>query len=110
MCETVFGGSHSGGSAPSTGEATGGGAADEEEAMSQEGGAELIRLEGVNKVFFTDEVETHALSDIHPLGRMVRPTPAAAAVLRNCRRATVLVCFRFSMGEVVMVGRSLCEG
>jgi putative ABC transport system ATP-binding protein len=29
------------------------------------GGTELIRLEGVDKVFFTDEVETHALSDIH---------------------------------------------
>ena len=26
---------------------------------------ELIRLEGVTKVFFTDEVETHALSGIH---------------------------------------------
>lgn len=25
----------------------------------------LIRLEGINKVFLTDEVETHALSDIH---------------------------------------------
>ncbi|HEY7545358.1 MAG TPA: ABC transporter ATP-binding protein [Blastocatellia bacterium] len=25
----------------------------------------LIRLEGVKKIFFTDEVETHALSDIH---------------------------------------------
>jgi putative ABC transport system ATP-binding protein len=25
----------------------------------------LIRLEGIKKVFFTDEVETHALSDIH---------------------------------------------
>lgn len=25
----------------------------------------LIRLEGVKKVFFTDEVETHALADIH---------------------------------------------
>src|SRR5579863_3480547 len=25
----------------------------------------LIRLEGVTKVFFTDEVETHALSGIH---------------------------------------------
>jgi len=29
------------------------------------GGTELIRLEGVNKVFFTEEVETHALSNIH---------------------------------------------
>ena len=25
----------------------------------------LIKLEGVKKVFFTEEVETHALSDIH---------------------------------------------
>src|ERR687891_1136020 len=25
----------------------------------------LIRLEGIRKVFYTDEVETHALSDIH---------------------------------------------
>ena len=29
-----------------------------------EGGAPLIRLEGVSKVFFTDEVETHALSAV----------------------------------------------
>jgi putative ABC transport system ATP-binding protein len=28
-------------------------------------GTEVIRIEGVRKVFFTDEVETHALSDIH---------------------------------------------
>jgi len=27
--------------------------------------AALIRLEGLGKVFFTDEVETHALSDVH---------------------------------------------
>ena len=26
----------------------------------------LIKLESVTKVFFTDEVETHALSGIHP--------------------------------------------
>jgi putative ABC transport system ATP-binding protein len=25
----------------------------------------LIRLQGIKKVFYTDEVETHALSDIH---------------------------------------------
>jgi putative ABC transport system ATP-binding protein len=29
------------------------------------GNGKLIRLDGVKKVFFTDEVETHALSDIH---------------------------------------------
>src|SRR5262245_43547363 len=25
----------------------------------------IIRLEGVSKVFYTDELETHALSDVH---------------------------------------------
>src|SRR5688500_4858563 len=25
----------------------------------------LIRLEGIRKVFYTDEVETHALADVH---------------------------------------------
>ncbi len=33
--------------------------------MASGGNGKLIRLEGVKKVFFTDEVETHALSDIH---------------------------------------------
>ncbi|MXY69738.1 MAG: ABC transporter ATP-binding protein [Acidobacteriia bacterium] len=33
-------------------------------AGSTNGGTPLIRLEGVSKVFFTDEVETHALSGI----------------------------------------------
>ena len=33
-------------------------------ADSTNGGAPLIQLEGVSKVFFTDEVETHALSGI----------------------------------------------
>src|SRR5437773_12035169 len=28
-------------------------------------GAPLIQLSGVRKVFFTDEVETHALADVH---------------------------------------------
>ena len=28
-------------------------------------GASLIQLQGIKKVFFTDEVETHALSDVH---------------------------------------------
>ena len=30
-----------------------------------ENGQALIKLDGVTKVFFTDEVETHALSGIH---------------------------------------------
>src|SRR3982750_1362671 len=28
-------------------------------------GTALIRLQGIRKVFLTDEVETHALSDVH---------------------------------------------
>ena len=28
-------------------------------------GEPLIRLQGIKKVFYTDEVETHALSDVH---------------------------------------------
>ena len=30
-----------------------------------ENGSSLIRMEGVKKVFFTDEMETHALADVH---------------------------------------------
>jgi len=38
----------------------------EDMAMQSEGnGKGLIQLEGVKKVFFTEELETHALSDIH---------------------------------------------
>ena len=33
--------------------------------MPTNGGGTLIKLESLRKVFFTDEVETHALSDIH---------------------------------------------
>jgi putative ABC transport system ATP-binding protein len=33
--------------------------------MASNGNGALIRLDGVRKVFYTDEVETHALSDIH---------------------------------------------
>ncbi len=35
------------------------------ETAFQPGASALIRLDGVTKVFFTDEVETHALSGIH---------------------------------------------
>jgi putative ABC transport system ATP-binding protein len=33
--------------------------------MGSENGQSLIKLEGVKKVFYTEEVETHALSDVH---------------------------------------------
>ena len=31
----------------------------------EENGIGLIKLEGVNKVFYTEELETHALSGVH---------------------------------------------
>src|SRR5215472_13408270 len=31
----------------------------------QENGETLIALEGIKKVFYTDEMETHALADVH---------------------------------------------
>ncbi|HEX6057908.1 MAG TPA: ATP-binding cassette domain-containing protein, partial [Gemmatimonadaceae bacterium] len=33
--------------------------------MNPDGSRPLIRLEGIKKVFYTDEVETHALADVH---------------------------------------------
>ena len=39
---------------------------DRGETMSQTATEALIRLDGVTKVFYTDEVETHALSNIKP--------------------------------------------
>ena len=33
--------------------------------MASNGNGALIKLEGLKKVFYTDEVETHALSDVH---------------------------------------------
>ncbi|HET7249628.1 MAG TPA: ABC transporter ATP-binding protein [Gemmatimonadales bacterium] len=33
--------------------------------MSGNGAATLIQLQGIKKVFYTDEVETHALADVH---------------------------------------------
>ena len=33
--------------------------------MSTAPGETLIKLDGIKKIFYTDELETHALSDIH---------------------------------------------
>ena len=43
-----------------------------------EQGSALIRLEGVNKIFYTEEMETHALSDIH---LQIRPGTDGALAL-----------------------------
>ena len=55
--------------------------------MSGENGA-LIRLEGLNKVFYTDEVETHALSGIHLTIR--RGEFVAIAGPSGCGKSTLL--------------------
>ena len=36
-----------------------------ENTLEQDTGSTLIDLQGLSKVFYTEEVETHALSDIH---------------------------------------------
>jgi putative ABC transport system ATP-binding protein len=58
-----------------------------EERMSGENGA-LIRLENLSKVFFTDEVETHALSGIHLTVR--RGEFVAIAGPSGCGKSTLL--------------------
>src|SRR4029450_13307765 len=58
------------------------------EASTSNGSTPLIRLNGVTKVFLTDEVETHALSGIHldirPGGYVSTPGPA------GCGKTTLL--------------------
>jgi len=50
----------------------------------------LIKMEGVKKVFYTDEVETHALSEIHLEIKRARIFPS-----RDLRAAASRRCFRF---------------
>ena len=51
-------------------------------------GEPLIRMEGLKKVFYTDEVETHALSDIHLEIR--RGEYVAIAGPSGCGKTTLL--------------------
>jgi len=49
----------------------------------------LIKMEGVKKVFYTDEVETHALSEIHleiKKGTYISIAGLRAAANRRCSR------------------------
>ena len=51
----------------------------------------LIRLDGVTKVFLTDEVETHALADIHleiQKGEYIAIAGRRAAASRRCSRSS----------------------
>ncbi len=51
-------------------------------------GQSLIRLEGLTKVFYTDEVETHALAGIHL--ELRRGEYAAIAGPSGCGKSTLL--------------------
>jgi len=49
--------------------------------------ATLIKMEGVKKVFYTDEVETHALSEIHleiKKGQYISIAGPSAVASRRC--------------------------
>nr|MBA3444688.1 ATP-binding cassette domain-containing protein [Gemmatimonadales bacterium] len=50
--------------------------------------APLIRLEAIKKVFYTDEVETHALADIHL--EIQRGEYIAIAGPSGCGKTTLL--------------------
>ena len=53
----------------------------------------LIRLDGVTKVFYTDEVETHALSGVHleiksgEFLSIAGPSGCGKSTLLSCRSA-----------------------
>jgi putative ABC transport system ATP-binding protein len=58
------------------------------ETPSQGNGQTLVRLEGVTKVFYTDEVETHALSGIHL--DILKGEYVAIAGPSGCGKSTLL--------------------
>src|SRR6187455_541959 len=71
----------------------------------------LIRLEGLNKVFFTDEVETHALSGIHLT--IHRGEYVAIAGPSGCGKSTLLSILGLldspSEGHYTLNGRGVAE-
>ena len=56
--------------------------------MSIESAAPLIRLDGITKVFYTDEVETHALSGIQL--EIARGEYVSIAGPSGCGKSTLL--------------------
>src|SRR3989440_6910152 len=76
-----------------------------------ENGQALIKLDGVTKVFFTDEVETHALSGIHL--QINRGEFVAIAGPSGCGKSTLLSILGLldspSGGNYTLNGRSVAD-
>jgi len=72
----------------------------------------LITLEGVTKVFYTDEVETHALADIQL--EIAEGDYVAIAGPSGCGKTTLLRAVaglaRPAAGRVLIDGRAVCDG
>src|SRR5215470_26347 len=71
----------------------------------------LIRLDGIKKVFFTDEVETHALSEIHlTIGRGEYVSIAGPS---GCGKSTLLSILGLldtpTEGQYTLNGQSVAE-
>jgi putative ABC transport system ATP-binding protein len=71
----------------------------------------LIRLEGVSKVFYTDEVETHALSNIHL--QLQRGEYVSIAGPSGCGKTTLLSLLGLldtpTEGEYFLDGKSVAQ-
>ncbi len=74
-------------------------------------GSPLIQLEGIKKVFYTDEVETHALSEIHLEIR--RGDYVAIAGPSGCGKTTLLSILGLldtaSGGTYLLDGKSVAQ-
>jgi len=80
-------------------------------ANSENGGDALIRLRGIRKVFLTDEVETHALSDVHFDIR--KGEYVAISGPSGCGKTTLLSILGLldtpTSGEYVLAGESVAS-
>jgi putative ABC transport system ATP-binding protein len=69
----------------------------------------LIRLQGIKKVFFTDEVETHALADVH--FEIRKGEYVAISGPSGCGKTTLLSILGLldtpSAGEYTLAGESV---
>ena len=63
----------------------------------------LIQLQGVKKVFYTDEVETHALSDVHL--EIKQGDYVSIAGPSGCGKTTLLSL----LGLLDKIGRASCR-